>query len=673
MDDIEDLGPSLDGMDLDETSSRNRESVTIRRTRQSAKKTEKNVIAEEYKGATPEAALPGVGTVWLKTWGCSHNVSDSEYMAGQLAVHGYEVTEDESKRDQADLWLLNSCTVKDPSQAAFVNLLRAGRDRVDKNTGQSKPAPLVLAGCVPQAERNLKSLNGLGDGVSLVGVAQLERIVEVVERTMRGECVRALSKRTTAGSNLPSLKLPKIRRNPLVEIVPLSTGCLGACTYCKTVHARGKLGSYALEDILQRIKDAISEGVTEIWLSSEDTGAYGIDLGITLTDLLRHLTEKGGPLDGTEVMVRLGMTNPPYMLNQLEAIADAMRHPNVFAFLHVPVQSGADPVLKGMNREYTRSEFDQVADGLNALLKNDGGFTLATDVICGFPGETDQDFSDTMEMFEKYQFPVLNISQFYARPGTPAAKMKKVPNGVAKSRSRALTTAFEALDPHSVLVGQTVKVWINTETSPGGNDREEQTIGHTKNYTKVLVPLDPSLVGCVATVIIEESQRWHVAGKVLSSQKIHNETVLNAAASKKAGIRPSNISTNDDGEDYGEEGEETSECCGGGGGAEGTCGDNNTECCGGSGECGDKSSAQEAPPITKSSVKEEASTPVNVDEKGREIQYDADGNPYVVKTVGKDQQRSIIFFIILFSFIAASALIYDHLSSQSTTSSASEL
>jgi threonylcarbamoyladenosine tRNA methylthiotransferase CDKAL1 len=132
----------------------------------------------------------------------------------------------------------------------------------------------------------------------------------------------------------------------LVEIVPLSTGCLGACTYCKTKHARGNLGSYPLEDIIQRIKDAISEGVTEIWLSSEDTGAYGIDLGLSLTDLLHEMTKKGGVLDGTEVMVRLGMTNPPYMLNQLTAIANAMRHPNVFSFLHIPVQSGADPVLK---------------------------------------------------------------------------------------------------------------------------------------------------------------------------------------------------------------------------------------------------------------------------------------------------------------------------------------
>eukprot|EP00616_Rhizochromulina_sp_CCMP1243_P019815 CAMPEP_0118986856 /NCGR_PEP_ID=MMETSP1173-20130426/42977_1 /TAXON_ID=1034831 /ORGANISM="Rhizochromulina marina cf, Strain CCMP1243" /LENGTH=133 /DNA_ID=CAMNT_0006937663 /DNA_START=49 /DNA_END=446 /DNA_ORIENTATION=+ len=133
----------------------------------------------------------------------------------------------------------------------------------------------------------------------------------------------------------------------------------------------------------------MAEGVTEIWLSSEDTGAYGIDRGSSLSELLRRLTQE---LEGSDVMMRVGMTNPPYMLAQLDAIAAALRHPNVFSFLHVPVQSGADPVLTAMNREYTRAEFLQVAD---SLLEAVPDMIFATDIICGFPGETDQDFEDT--------------------------------------------------------------------------------------------------------------------------------------------------------------------------------------------------------------------------------------------------------------------------------------
>lgn len=138
--------------------------------------------------------------------------------------------------------------------------------------------------------------------------------MEAVEETIKGNTVRMLGKK-----NLPRLDLPKVRKNPLVEIIPLSTGCLGACTYCKTKHARGKLGSYELSSIIERAKSVIAEGVAEIWLSSEDTGAYGIDLGITIVDLLQGLVAIL-PKDGS-VVLRVGMTNPPYILEHLEAIA----------------------------------------------------------------------------------------------------------------------------------------------------------------------------------------------------------------------------------------------------------------------------------------------------------------------------------------------------------------
>lgn len=167
--------------------------------------------------------------------------------------------------------LINSCTVKNPSQSAFSNIVQRA-----KETNK----PVVVAGCVPQGDRKLKGL----EDVSIVGVQQIDRVVEVVEETLKGHKVRLLAKK-----QLPLLDLPKIRKNPLVEIIPLSTGCLGACTYCKTRHARGKLGSYALDAIVGRAKQVIKEGVTEIWLSSEDTGAYGLDIGLDVTVLFKSL------------------------------------------------------------------------------------------------------------------------------------------------------------------------------------------------------------------------------------------------------------------------------------------------------------------------------------------------------------------------------------------------
>ncbi|KXZ42103.1 hypothetical protein GPECTOR_204g385 [Gonium pectorale] len=193
-------------------------------------------------------AVPGTQAVWVKTFGCSHNISDSEYMAGQLADYGYRLVSD-SSRDSADLWLVNSCTVKGPSQAAMSSLLAAGRAAGKR---------LLVAGCVPQGDKKLPELQG----VSVLGVTQIDRVVEAVEETLRGHTVSLLAKK-----ELPRLDLPKVRRNRHIEIVPISTGCLGACTYCKTKHARGHLGSYELGALVERVR--------EIWLSSEDTGAYG--------------------------------------------------------------------------------------------------------------------------------------------------------------------------------------------------------------------------------------------------------------------------------------------------------------------------------------------------------------------------------------------------------------
>ena len=162
----------------------------------------------------------------------------------------------------------------------------------------------------------------------MIGVTQIDRVVEVVEEALKGHIVKLLAKK-----ELPLLDLPKIRKNQYVEIIPLSTGCLGSCTYCKTRHARGKLGSYDPKAIVDRVRQAIEEGVIEIWLTSEDTGAYGRDIGTSLPELLKKIID----VMPSPTMLRVGMTNPPYILEHLDAMADILNHPRVYSFLHVPV------------------------------------------------------------------------------------------------------------------------------------------------------------------------------------------------------------------------------------------------------------------------------------------------------------------------------------------------
>jgi threonylcarbamoyladenosine tRNA methylthiotransferase CDKAL1 len=457
----------------------------------------------ESNGAGP-SIVPGTQKIWMKTFGCAHNVSDGEYMQGMLGSYGYKFVD---TKEEADLIFLNSCTVKNPSEMAVVNIV---------NSSEKRQIPVVMAGCVPQGDRKMEALSN----ISIVGISQIDRVVEVVEETLKGNTVRLLSRRTKdkegKSSILPRLDLPKVRRNPLVEIVPLSTGCLGACTYCKTRHARGKLGSYKKQELLDRIRTVVAEReVTEIWLSSEDTGAYGIDLGITIADLLVDVV-KVLP-DDQSVMLRIGMTNPPYMLEHLDAIADALNHPSVFSFLHVPVQSGSDHVLSDalMNREYTREDFETVA---RHLLHKVPGLLLATDVICGFPGETTEDHEATLSLVQEFQFPVLNISQFYPRPGTPAAKMKPLPSKLKKERSREMTHLFHSYRHLDTMfpVGTLCKVWVANEINPAKATRRAQTICHTKNYTKVVVPLmTDEHKGARLMVRVLETHKFHVVAEVV--------------------------------------------------------------------------------------------------------------------------------------------------------------
>lgn len=286
--------------------------------------------------STEGVFLPGRAKVYFKTFGCSHNVSDSEYMQGLLHEAGYGFVD---RLEEADVCVVNSCTVKSPSEFALYSAIKAALGMTQSGPsvpgsggkrngaafskaattraipgcsdgdctcetaaqGVSTPSlrqqetnqherpsdqfqqpsrriPCVVAGCVPGAskvggretrdrESSASWQEALLAQCSVVGVSRISRIVEVVEEALQGRIVRL-----TGGKGLPPLDLPKIRRNRLIEIVPISTGCLGNCTYCKTKHARGDLGSYPEEAIEARVRSAVEQGATQIWLTSEDTG-----------------------------------------------------------------------------------------------------------------------------------------------------------------------------------------------------------------------------------------------------------------------------------------------------------------------------------------------------------------------------------------------------------------
>lgn len=432
-----------------------------------------------------DPSVPGAANIFVQTFGCSHNTADAEYMMGLLTQYGYGLV---NSLDDADCCVLNSCTVKTPSENAVVKLIKQA---------EKVGAAVVVSGCVPQADPRASGL----EQASLLGTSQIDRVVEVVEEALKGHRVVLLEKK-----DLPSLDLPKVRMNKWVEIIAINTGCLGSCTYCKTKHARGVLGSYALEEVVARARAALSQGVREIWLTSEDTGAYGLDLGTNIVALLDAVVLTLEDFPGA--MLRLGMTNPPYMLQHVKAMGRILRHPQVYEFLHVPVQSGSDNVLLKMYREYTAADFRKLVRGV----REHCDCTIATDIICGFPGETEEDHEATMQLLREEQFPIVNITGFYARPNTPAARMKPVDPEVIKRRRAEAFKLFGSYRYRGAeeAVGKEFDV-LFTETE----DRHGQVVGHTKQYLKVVLPIGAVEVGARARIRITAAEKFHLVGELV--------------------------------------------------------------------------------------------------------------------------------------------------------------
>jgi threonylcarbamoyladenosine tRNA methylthiotransferase CDKAL1 len=234
------------------------------------------------------------------------------------------------------------------------------------------------------------------------------------------------------------------------------------------------------------------------------------------------------------------MTNPPYILEHLDKIAKILNHPKVYAFLHIPVQSGSNAVLDKMNREYKVEDFNYVCGKfkflqifyefyffqcflnfnkiyilIDYLIKNVPGITIATDVICGFPYETSENFEETLDLIKKYKFPVINISQFYSRPGTVAAKWKKVESKEVKRRSTATYKLFLSYPNYDHLKGTIQRVWIHDLKDEGRPVDENVMVAHTKSYAKVILPREADLIGKQVIVKVIDVHKWHVLGEII--------------------------------------------------------------------------------------------------------------------------------------------------------------
>ena len=350
--------------------------------------------------------------VWIEAYGCSANIADSEIIAGTLNSHGYNIVH---CIDESDLNIIVTCSVKDSTEHKMLH-------RIKQLTVDNKP--LLVAGCLTKTER--KKIEKINPNVSLLGPNSLDRSVEAVNLTFSNNKIVFLD-----DSSEEKVNLPRLRVNKSISIVEIASGCLSNCSFCQTKLSKGNLKSYRPGSIISQIKNDVKDGCNEIWLTSTDNGCYGKDINSNLVELLKLCTQLEG-----DYKIRVGMLNPMYLSEILyDLILVYKNEEKIFKFLHIPVQSGSNKILKQMYRGHDIKIFKKA---VYEFRKSIPEITIATDVIVGFPNETEEDFKLTLDLIKEYEPDIINISKYSQRSGTVSSRLKNIPSDQKKLRSTIL-------------------------------------------------------------------------------------------------------------------------------------------------------------------------------------------------------------------------------------------
>jgi len=426
--------------------------------------------------------------VFVKSFGCSSNLADGEVLAGCLTAAGYRLA---NSALTSDIIVYNTCAVKGPTEDRMIEILK--RAPVGRK--------LIVAGCLPLISFERLCREVRFDGVA--GPAAGEGIVEIVRRVASGEKPVALK---DCLSSIPSLDLPRVKISPVISITPINYGCLGSCSYCCVVLARGHLRSYDVGEIVLRAKKDLASGTRELWITSQDTACYGKDRGTNLAELLRALCSIKG-----DFKIRVGMMTPNATMSILEDLVEAFHDEHVFKFVHLPVQSGDDQVLERMRRFYSVSDFKRV---VSRFREDFPEMALSTDVICGFPAESEDAFARTLQLIEEVKPNVVNVSKFFARPKTVAADMKEDFLSLAeigkRSRAAAGLAKKVSLERNSGVVGWIGEILVDEVGKVPGS-----WIGRNFAYKPVAVRSNRKLLGRTLRVRVNRAFSTHLEGEIV--------------------------------------------------------------------------------------------------------------------------------------------------------------
>jgi MiaB-like tRNA modifying enzyme len=431
---------------------------------------------------------------YIETYGCTSNKADSYIISNILTNSGYDL----AKLEDAQIVIINTCAVKEQTENKIKERLKSLHKIYHKNSNKY----IIVAGCLPHITPEyvnvIKSV--IPSFSAIIDLNNFRDLPEIIKRVRLGE-KNLIFRSDHTIDKAKFLIIPPAGK--ITGIVPISEGCLGSCTYCCVKHARGKLNCYNPDNIINNVRYQLELGIKQIYLTSQDCSIYQHN-ETQLSDLIKKING----LD-FKFYLRIGMINPSFLLENVDQLISIFKISKVYQFLHIPIQSGSNRILQEMQRKYQISE---IIDNLELLKEEFPYLTISTDMICGFPGESEYDFYRSINFIKWLKPEILNISKFTARPGTKAKQMTQLNSKTIKERSIRLSKVYRTSLNH---INDKWKGWEGEVLLLHKGNENQQVFSRNFAYKNIFLEKVDAAFGEFVKVKIENIDGFNLFGKLI--------------------------------------------------------------------------------------------------------------------------------------------------------------
>ena len=431
---------------------------------------------------------------YIETYGCTSNKADSYIISNILSASNYKVT----TLENAQFIIINTCAVKEQTE----NKIKARLKFLHEIYNNTPNIHVIIAGCLPHIAPNYieiikEIIPSFGAIIDLDNIRDLPQILEKIKNGNKGLILKSSQSVDKAQFY--------ITHHPakITGIIPISEGCKGSCTYCCVKNARGKLNCYDPEYIIQNVEHQLKQGIKQLYLTSQDCSIYE-NKGMNLLELVEQIVN----LD-YEFFLRIGMINPAFLIHNFDQLISIFKLEKVYQFLHIPIQSGSNEVLQKMQRKYLISDIIDKFDILRLTFPN---LTISTDIICGFPAETEYDFYRTINFIKWLRPEILNISKFTPRPGTKAKEMEQIESRIIKERSIRLSRIFRNSLKH---INDRWQDWEGEILVLQEGKKPNQAFGRNFAYKNVFLDDYKGELGKFVRIKIERVDGFNLFGRLV--------------------------------------------------------------------------------------------------------------------------------------------------------------